>query len=156
MPDLEWILRDSDFWLRPVSAKTLQSFTPSGEYDLEVSSLRDLMLPIMQDILHEPIMLETVSQRLKQKASAQPICLTSIGPCRATSHLESSLSPRKVSRFGAGILISDTPIQYQAAVSDSIAVIGITGKFPEAEDLDELWDIMVQGRDLHSLVDGLS
>jgi|HubBroStandDraft_1064217.scaffolds.fasta_scaffold00052_10 acyl transferase domain-containing protein/SAM-dependent methyltransferase/aryl carrier-like protein len=60
-----------------------------------------------------------------------------------------SLSGHLATRYGAGLPIAapGAAAPAMAAASDGIAIIGIAGRFPEADSLDEFWANLVAGRD---------
>lgn len=43
--------------------------------------------------------------------------------------------------------VSETEKDYEEQEEDEIAIIGVAGKYPEAEDLDVFWDNLKQGKD---------
>lgn len=68
------------------------------------------------------------------------------------SHLERALNPADVHRLGSRKLQSRNSSLHSPDYGKSIAVVGMAGRFPGAQSVDELWEVLIEGRDLHQMV----
>ena len=68
------------------------------------------------------------------------------------SHLERALLPADVSWIGSRKLQSRASSVHSIDYGRSIAVVGMAGRFPNAQNVDELWKVLINGQDLHQMV----
>ena len=114
-------------------------------------SLRELLVHAINDIFRTPLDFEVDIQQIIRLTQGRNVHLTSIGPSRM-SHLERALNPKNVHRLGSRELQHlKTPVS-SIDHGMSIAVVGMAGRFPDAQDVNELWRILIEGRDLHRRV----
>ncbi|KAJ3578716.1 hypothetical protein NPX13_g1854 [Xylaria arbuscula] len=147
LPDLDYILGDSPFLGRRVNDnRSLLCLRTT-----EDRSLRESLRSVLQQILQEPLNIDDDIHELARHTANFNVHLTSIGPARMSS-LERELRPVDVCRFGSRQLRS-TPTNTQPLdLSESIAVVGMAGRFPGAENADELWEVFITGKDQHRLI----
>lgn len=140
----------------------VQVLSSSTGKPLDGSSLRNLLLQALRDILQQPSsltrVLETTVYQLKQAAS--PPILHNFGPaaqCNAFVHrleaagLRVTISPAlgqgRHRRSGDN---DDDETDEEEDDDDNdgdlIAITGYSGRFPGAESCEELWNLLCDGR----------
>ncbi|KAI0509542.1 hypothetical protein F5B22DRAFT_325952 [Xylaria bambusicola] len=147
LPDLDYIMGDSPLLERPVACGGLLLRARIAQ----TQSFRELLRLTLQDILQQPIDIDEQIQDISHRVATLNVDLTSIGPARMSS-LERALKPNTVCRFGSRQLQSDQINPHPLNTSESIAVVGMAGRFPGAEDVDELWKALIGGKDQHRLI----
>lgn len=89
---------------------------------------------------------ESTLKKVEAHATGQPVRFIKMGP----SHLSKMMQVVAQSVVVEFDLDRDASNQESSdAKSKSIAVVAMAGKFPDAENPDELWEIWMQGLDLH-------
>lgn len=147
LPDLDYIMGDSPLLERPVQA-TGSILHPKTT---QPQPFRELLQLVLQEVLQQPLDLDNIIRYISRDTADHDVHLTSIGPARMSS-LERALQPSHVSRLGSRQLQSPQSNLPLLDNSDSIAVVGMAGRFPGAESVDELWKTLVEGKDQHRLV----
>ncbi|KAJ8133084.1 hypothetical protein O1611_g542 [Lasiodiplodia mahajangana] len=128
LPDLEYIIGDSSLLKRPIQA----SRSLLRPKTAQPQSFRELLHLALREMLQKPLDLNEDIRNISQHTTGCDVHLTSIGPARM-SGLERALQPAHVCR-------------------ELIAVVGMAGRFPGAESIDELWKMLIEGKDEHRLV----
>ena len=146
-PEVYAIVGQSDLFDRPV--RTYGSLLrPKLQSDLDVPSLRELLVRAVSDILQAPLNIDDDTRQILMRTQDREVQLTSIGPARM-SHLERALNPADVHRLGSRKLQSRNGSPHYPDYGKSIAVVGMAGRFPGAQSVDELWKVLIEERDLH-------
>ncbi|KAI1130878.1 hypothetical protein F5Y10DRAFT_288595 [Nemania abortiva] len=148
LPNIDYIIGDSPLLSRPVQ-DTGSLLHPKAT---KSQSFRELLQLALQEILQQPLDLDDDIRNISHRTANRDVHLTSIGPARMSS-LERALQPNYVYRLGSRQL--QPPPQSNLPPSDTgelIAVVGMAGRFPGAESVDELWKTLVEGKDHHRLV----
>ncbi|KAI0974689.1 hypothetical protein F4678DRAFT_485714 [Xylaria arbuscula] len=147
LPDLDDIIGDSPLLERPCHASgwLLDPETNNPQ------SFRELLRLALYKILQQPIDLDNVIQGVAHRTENYDVHLTSIGPAHM-SNLERRLQPSHICRFGSRQLQSPKSEISSFETSESIAVVGMAGRFPGAENVDELWETLIEGKDQHRLI----
>lgn len=108
---------------------------------------------VVGDILIRPLSFGNVLTAVVSEArfSGREKCkISSIGPSNASSMLVSTLRAETElgvsvgEQFGLGKLVNDPSV-----TSGKIAIVGMSGRFPNADDLESLWTLLEQGLDVH-------
>ncbi|OCK77458.1 PKS16 protein [Lepidopterella palustris CBS 459.81] len=150
MPNIEKIISSCDLFDRP-SRLDMRIFSPNTGRPLIANSLRELLHLIIEDILqhvlHWPKLVEAITLELKD----QEVDLKIFGPTNVASSLRRALE-QKGNRIIDTHRHSQQTSKQSAVVPGAIAVIGMAGRFPGAESLEEFWDILERGKDLHKEV----
>ncbi|KAF5676169.1 polyketide synthase [Fusarium heterosporum] len=155
--DLEQIthdlLRDLDFSDNEALIPVVSCAT--GSYESK-STFATLLSQVLEDALAEQIRMDHVIDGLFEHASANDTTFIPINAQASTVSIVECLS-----RKGATARIS-SPSKSPTATpkfprpesidADKIAIVGFSGRFPEADDLDEFWDLLIRGLDVHKLV----
>ena len=139
--------------------KPSQSFRILGR-SAETSSrdvgLVQLLKQVVGDILVRPLSFDNVVATVVSKArdSCGKKCkITSIGPSSALASLASSLRAETELEVSVGEQFGSTKSTYdRRSRSQKIAVVGMSGRFPNADDIESLWSLLEQGLDVHRRV----
>ena len=130
----------------------------SGTTDGSMSELRmdQLLRQVVGDILIRPLSFERVLAALVSEVSGSNVekCeIISVGPSSATSSLASTLKSETKSEISLGGQLGQINAAHDApGTSTKIAVVGMSGRFPNADSLDSLWNLLEQGLDVHRRV----
>lgn len=152
---------------------TISSTT--GEF-VWASNFRSLLRAAVNDILIKPLRWDKLSQRLGSIAgSAQGVPVTmhriavaAEGGVHAVGNqrgCDAPLAQDQIRSLPQPDFFDSSAVELQATAKASsgssstgrpdqskIAVIGASGRFPEAEDLTSFWDLLYKGRDVHKVV----
>ena len=150
LPGLYAIIGQSDLFDRPVR-RYESLLRPKLQSDSDAPSLRDILECAVSEILQAPLNIEDDVRQLLRRTQGRDVQLTSIGPARM-SHLQRALKPASVHRLGARKLQSRKSHIRSPDFGKSIAIVGMAGRFPEAQNVDELWNVLIENRDLHRTV----
>lgn len=141
------ILDGSEYHLR---RDVLIVSTSTGE-QIPGHTLGEALQQIVWDILREPLRWSTVTGSLSSRLTGQDAALISAGPVRAANSLRREMT-------NAGVRIVDSfemqPLrtsQNRNTPSD-IAIVGVAGRLPGGETLEEIWKNIEEGKDLHKKV----
>ena len=126
----------------------------SGQYYI-ASSRRDLLEQVLFNVLAEPIYWEKVLDGCKSNVTSSPNrnwVIRPFGPASAAQGLFATLKAQE----NAGVRLDETfgKIRAEDAITKKfpIAIIGMAGRFPEANNHDALWKILEEGLDCHKVV----
>ena len=110
----------------------------------------------MADILLRPLSFDhvlatTVSE---VKVLNRELCqISSVGPSNASTSLLSALIAGTDATISFGEQLGLTKsVNDASGISTKIAVVGMSGRFPNADNLESLWSILEQGLDVHRKV----
>ena len=111
---------------------------------------------VVGDILIRPLSFSNILTAVVSEArySGRDKCkISSIGPSNASSMLVSTLRAETElgvsvgEQFGLSKIVNDTSV-----TSGKIAIVGMSGRFPNADNLESLWTLLEQGLDVHRKV----
>ena len=118
--------------------------------------LVQLLKQVVGDILVRPLSFDNVVATVVSKArdSCGEKCkITSIGPSSALASLASSLRAETELEVSVGEQFGSTKSTYdRRSRSQKIAVVGMSGRFPNADNIESLWSLLEQGLDVHRRV----
>lgn len=159
--DVEQILQDVGS-VGDLSSKIPFISSSSSGSTLEDSCFRDLLYYAIESILVLPLDLRDAAanvQKTLKKASSTGqyiLCPVATNVCPS---FKASFSPELSKRVAIvdKIMesIADAGSKSSNAVKPSdakIAIIGMSGRFPEAANVEEFWDLLYQGLDVHRRV----
>lgn len=159
--DVEQILQDVGS-VGDLSSKIPFISSSSSGSTLEDSCFRDLLYHAIESILVLPLDLRDAAanvQKTLKKASSTGqyiLCPVATNVCPS---FKASFSPELSKRVAIvdKIMesIADAGSKSSNAVKPSdakIAIIGMSGRFPEAANVEEFWDLLYQGLDVHRRV----
>ncbi|KAH8804520.1 putative polyketide synthase [Xylogone sp. PMI_703] len=116
-------------------------------------NIKQFLTEIVQDILFRPLAFDGVLDAVTAEArnSGKEGCrVSAAGPSNAVSSLVSALKAATEveasvgEQLGATGHATDSP-----GTSVKIAVVGMAGRFPNADSLETLWSLLEQGLDVH-------
>lgn len=151
---------DIDDVLQPVNVADIKSARPlvevisGGAKDtLSDTRFHQRMKKIVREILIEPLSFTELLTQLANlgRASDKKVCqVTAVGPSSAISSIVSSLKTVDSlevmlgKQFGSLETFSSVPDN-----TTKIAIVGMAGRFPSADTLENFWRVLEQGLDLH-------
>lgn len=149
-PDLDRILGKANlasFKLRP----NVNLITVQGEVDPHKSDLRTVLAMLLRGCFQSTMLLTPETEPSRANAAGQIGRITSVEPCGSLESVRAWLDrDGQVDHVTAGAELFATTAAPIA--SDDIAIVGMAGRFPQADSLDEFWDIIVSGKDVHEFV----
>ncbi|OAA34323.1 Beta-ketoacyl synthase [Metarhizium rileyi] len=160
MSDVEQILQD----VEPVSNLSSKlPFISSSSSHLIGSTFRDLLCCAVEDILIRPLDLRMTASNMQQvfevagETAQCALIPISTGVCPSLRLLfPPSISSRVMVpdsiMEAVGASVSPKSIGSAKAGDSRIAIIGMSGRFPEAADTEAFWDLLYQGLDVHRRV----
>ncbi|KAL3458866.1 hypothetical protein BJX64DRAFT_291773 [Aspergillus heterothallicus] len=150
VPDVEAIVGTSPILDGEIPSRVQVLSTSTGE-PYNASTLRDLYVQVSQEIVQRRLKMNNVLKSAAQKLSpTKPVQLTVVGLTNATPIVKRALDERRlrVSVHSEPISVSQSPGDIRAG-SNSIAIVGMAGRFPGSEDLEGFWQSLIDGLDAH-------
>lgn len=149
-PDVARILRNVTSSDLPIRKGTRLVSTSSG-VPYESSSLGEILQLVLDDILLKPLRLDLAIEDLANFAKDADVQMMILGPCGLTKTIRQTLVSHgaSVSTTGAAQVDDLRDEQYHP---DSIAVVGMSGRFPGGDNIDEFWQVIATGKDVHTKV----
>ncbi|KAL9114954.1 MAG: hypothetical protein Q9227_001197 [Pyrenula ochraceoflavens] len=151
---------DVDEIIQPFAGTSINSVSQSirlisgtPETSLRSMDMAQLLRNIVSDILLRPLQFSSVLAAVVSEArsSGEKVCKVSpIGPSHAPSSLSSVLKTEAEAevilgeQFGVTRHVTDP-----SGTATKIAVVGMAGRFPNANNLESLWSLLEQGLDVH-------
>ncbi|KAL8779358.1 MAG: hypothetical protein Q9194_001493 [Teloschistes cf. exilis] len=158
--DIDWILEKTSMTAWASYNARIPTFSAGSGKLVWAGSLRSLLHAALHDVLCEPIRLDKVLQeiplRLQQAAQVKitPVATNLEGMlCTAIKDLQASNSHENGSADTAASVIIDN-LECSASKANvpcgksKLAIVGMSGRFPEAESPEEFWDLLYQGLDV--------
>lgn len=122
-------------------------------------NLRSRLESALRQVLIEPIRMQSLCEGLASYIKGNTVDAVHIVPIEAHSSSLASMLARHLDCCTVRVLSEDQAcpnLQPIGSASKSkIAVIGMSGRYPSAEDNREFWELLVQGRDVHKEVPSL-
>ncbi|KAB5547400.1 putative polyketide synthase [Coniochaeta sp. 2T2.1] len=133
----------------------------------EPTSFGSLLQQVVADILQEPIRLDRIFDRLSEAAAGSTDSTAGVHIIPINTHVGKGLAEYLTQNGRSDCHCEDVPrpqlwLQGQGKTeggrqapggydtdSSEIAIIGFSGRFPEADGLDEFWDLLSKGLDVH-------
>lgn len=125
--------------------------SPSSGQPYVANNLAELLNQVVDDILQQPIILETAVKGVASLAS-KSTSLLSFGPSSSKKAIINSLNAL------ANIEVHDkSNAAFESTANDSsdenaIAIVGMSVRLPGSESLEEFWKVLEQGQDLHEKI----
>ncbi|GAM39989.1 hypothetical protein TCE0_034f11986 [Talaromyces pinophilus] len=144
--------RTNDSW----SSCHVKLISPTTGTLYDASNKSDMMSKALHDILLKPINWEQLCEGCTSfVASSQPArwIIRPFGPSKAAKNLLSVIN----SEANAEVILDDTSassnnFQTPTPAKEPIAIIGMSGRFPDSTNPDELWKLLEQGIDCHKVI----
>lgn len=146
LPDIDSILGDNEAWNMAISTQNRFMSSHSGILIEEMETLRDLLHHALIDVFQRPLNVQAVAKSLKLLAGHGKLQLVTVGPCNVGRSFVEALAPTQVDEIGAG-MVTELHASLPKIKPDAVAVIGMAGRFPGADSLDEFWNILENGID---------
>lgn len=149
---IESFEKANDIW----SSGQVKVISPTTGTLYDASNKLDIMSKALHDILLNPINWEQLCKGCTSFVkSSQPVRWTirTFGPSKAAKSLLSAIN----SEVDPEIVLEETFAsssisQAPTTAKEPIAIIGMSGRFPNSTNPDELWKILEQGIDCHKVV----
>ncbi|THY13928.1 polyketide synthase [Aureobasidium pullulans] len=134
-------------------------FSNTSSSLLESSNFGDLLRSIVTQILTSRMLLDQVVEGISNVLIGDKAASSTLHPIG--SHFAPSLAQALGHRGHANVEVSNPAVRLQqnprvqtgtGTNSSKIAIVGFSGRFPEADGLDQFWDLLKQGLDVHQPV----
>ena len=150
--DLDRILGSSS--LLDTLARSEVIFSSSTCEPFAATTLRDLLHLIVDDIAQKPLYLEetikSVANSLQGRSNTR---LLPVGPTHSVSVVQRELQRIVPTVTIAPINVDDVPsLEGSRHGSDHVAIVGMSGRFPDCNSTSELWDLLLSGRSTHQSI----
>ncbi|KAK8007466.1 hypothetical protein PG989_001456 [Apiospora arundinis] len=151
--DVDRILGSSSLLDTLTSCEGIFSSSTCEPYD--ATTLRDLLRMAIADIAQLPLYLEdtikNVASSLQGTGNAR---LLTVGPTHSVAFVQRELQRVVPTVTIANITIVDDVLSSEgySRGSDRVAIVGMSGRFPDSESTSELWDILLSGRSAHQRI----
>lgn len=144
--------KTNDAW----SSCQVKLISPTTGTFYDASNKLDIMAKVLQDILLKPINWEQLCEGCTSFVTcSQPARWTirPFGPSKAAKSLLSVIN----SETNAEVILDETSAssndsQNPTTAKEPIAIIGMSGRFPDSTNPDGLWKLLEQGIDCHKVV----
>lgn len=151
-PDTEAILGDSPIWNLPLNPHIRVISSSSGQVFSGCRTLAQLLRNAILDVLQRPIDVPAILKTLGQLMSGRDEPIDMIGPCKLKQCFRQTVPDVELLQHGSGTANLDFPPIETVGTSGNIAIVGMSGRFPGANSIEELWEVLENGRDMHSKV----
>ena len=116
------------------------------------SDLRGLLRLMLDDIMKYTLRLTETVHRVVTEIRGAQVDLFVVGPTAHTSLVQDALQSAQISVNVVRSAEAPSSIRSKRDGSDLIAIVGMSGRFPGSESIQEFWNVLAQGRDLHEQV----
>ena len=127
--------------------------SPSTAVPYDASDLRDLLTQAIEDIAQNQLKFDDTIQSLVSNIKGCGVVrIVVVGPTPHTSALHNALEAARVK------VQTIPPIKFAAKECESsfkpddVAIVGMSGKFPGCDNVQGLWDTVINAKDLHQQV----
>ena len=150
------ILAPRSSTLNRIPAPYQRILSPRTGEVVEAESVPALFEQAIREILQHPIQWNSVQQKILRLASFYKItadCILGISGTHSTNSLSSLFEAQP----GKSIEVIDVTAWSSIGANGStenvkIAIVGMSGRFPGATDVEGLWKLLEQGRDMHKTI----
>ncbi|KAI9876882.1 MAG: hypothetical protein M1830_005404, partial [Pleopsidium flavum] len=149
-PDIDRIVGNTPL-LDDFPTKGSQIISTSSGKPIIANNLRELLRHVIIDILQEPLNWTKVIHAVTSSLSQGQARLTAVGPTNVTKSLYHALTTAGIKVAETGELQPSPATQIREG-SGAIAIVGMSGRFPGGETLEEFWKVLEDGLDLHKKV----
>lgn len=119
----------------------------------EARTLRELLHCAVTDVAQSPLWLENSVEALcLTLEGTSEITLTTLGPTPHTPLVKQILQKRVKNIYLGERAKAGSAHSNARGGSDLVAVVGMSGRFPHSDSLDEFWDMLEAGTDTHEEV----
>lgn len=153
--DVDKILASSAMFLTtPLSAK-VRILSPCDGEPYSFSDLRDLLLAIIQDISNNHMDLIQTFRKAASGFRSRNVHLMVVGP---TAHANSMQAALEENNLIVNVASSPEDLVPHVSTRDGsghVAVVGMSGRFPGSESIQDFWESLQLGKDFHCKVSNL-
>lgn len=146
--DLEDLFRDDGSFDIPIQSGIHVLGLSSGQFFTGHQSLRQLLWQSLFDLISLPSDLIAVRSHIQGIAEGRSLPMIAFGCSDFSKSLQASM-PCIV--FPESSWINQSSPE-DRETDDAIAIVGMSGRFPGAESVDELWQVLSKGLDMHKEV----
>ena len=125
-----------------------QIYSTSSGKPYVTNTLMDLLHQITVDVLGETLNWTKVVADMVSSLCCQEVTLTAVGPTNAASSICKALKEASIKVAESGQEKISLTAQPALGESGAIAVVGMSGRFPGSESLEDFWRDLEDGRDL--------
>lgn len=151
--DVDRILGNSSLLDTPARCESI--FSSSTCEPFAASTLRELLHLVVADVAQHPLYIEETIKKvaisLQGKGNAR---LLPVGPTHSVSFVQRELQRVVPAVTTAHISIDDDDCNSEKYCrgSDRVAIVGMSGRFPDSDSTSELWDLLMSGRSAHQRI----
>ncbi|KAH8601091.1 PKS16 protein [Bisporella sp. PMI_857] len=151
-PDIDSIINASGAGsiFQKYTLEDVEFLSPTSGLRYTSQNLSELLSHMISDIFQNCIDSVQVFKEMTAEFGSRhsELCLVPIGPNSMLKHLTKSLDESK-SSVTATIWGDDSQDFAPSSAMGDVAIVGMAGRFPGAETLEEFWDVLQKGLDLH-------
>ena len=131
--------------------KTAQIFSTGSGAPFIADTLRVLLHQVIVDALQNPLYWTKTVQAVTSSLGKSDVTLIAFGPTTVTKSLRRTLETEgiKVTEVSESGLSQSENLR---GGSGDVAIVGMSGRFPGGDSLNEFWKVLAKGRDLHTKV----
>ncbi|KAF2109358.1 PKS16 protein [Lophiotrema nucula] len=131
---------------RPVLRSLIS--TASGK-PFQTTRMGELLLEALKEVLERPITWPQLLGGLEDTFTVSDVILEAIGSTNIPNYLVKELQLKGINVSKASSPVESPILGDDDVDSGDIAIVGMSGRFPGAEDLESLWRVLEDGLDLH-------
>ncbi|KAL8709008.1 MAG: hypothetical protein Q9220_006217 [cf. Caloplaca sp. 1 TL-2023] len=146
-PDIKNIIGSSPLLERPLKKHTEIRSTSSGR-PFSAHSMVDLLHQIIVDILQKPLNWSNVVANTVASLRTKEVSFVALGPTNAATPLRRALKAVGIKIIENQEVRPSLTARPKRGESGAIAVVGMSGRFPGSENLEDFWKHLEEGQDL--------
>ena len=147
-PSLDAILGDDELWNMPLPASARTLAISSGQLLKGHPHLRDLLQECLTDLLQSQASLSMVCETLRSVSQDSKLHIITFGGTEHAGCLQTAI-PNLVTQ---SCPLNVDPALISEPANCPIAIVGMAGRFPGADSPEELWELLLEGLDMHKEV----
>ena len=150
-PDFDTLLNATSDYNGLTIRDDVVVISTSSAKPIAADNLGDVLKQIVADTFQNPIRWSRVAHELVTRLKGRSAVIHSAGPVHAANSLSRELDK-------AGIEVVERsemqPARHRTSStrSNDIAIVGFASRLPEAETLEEVWELLEKGKDVHKRV----
>ncbi|QSZ36678.1 hypothetical protein DSL72_006559 [Monilinia vaccinii-corymbosi] len=150
-PNIHAILQtDSLPYSAHIPKGSLVSTTTGKPYD--AATFSGLLEEVIYDVFSRPINLEGFAKGLACIVGESPVSLIPVGPENCANYFKRKLQELNCQLNDAEYSENWPRVPITPRYSGSIAIVGMAGRFPGGETLEDFWKTLENGSDLHKKI----
>ena len=148
LPDIERIIGQSSILDLQVKQRTSIILGSGRELKGSDMLFKALMREALTEILRIPQDMSAMEDTLESGTRGMDSKIFLIGPANFTTRIKGIPRPTQFCRSAASSSRQLDQVLRPSDEENDIAVVGMSGRFPGSDNLEEFWEILSQGRDL--------